>query len=947
MPTTNRSARAFAMSFRRICGLTVAVVCQLGLLIASPALKAQTATESTLYSFTGGADSTSPAAGLIQAGDGNLYGMTLGNLVTDFGSIFQITPSGTLTRLYSFSGGSDGATPLASVIQGSDGGFYGTTYGNILGAVPTEGSAFRLPFGSTATDTLFTFTGDANGAYPSSALVESSDGSYYGTTSGGGVGGTIFRIAPAGTLTTVYSFSSSGFNGSAPSNPPVEFTDGNFYGTTSGGGSSQFGVFYQLTPAGGYSVLYNFTGTGDGASPAGTLVAGSDGNFYGATGANGSVTTPDLNGTIYKMTPGGALTTLHVFNGTTDGVGPTGLFLGSDGNLYGTTNGGGANGNGTFFEITTSGTFTVLYSFGSAATDGSIPSALVQGSDGNFYGAASAGGANSAGTIFKLTPATALPAPVQITSSAGTIPLGTAVTLNWQVLNAFSNTMRNCYASVQTTASGPGAWTGLQTGTYNATTHVYSGSATITPTASGPYTYGLTCGGVESGTATVTVGGAQTLVVTTSNLPQARVDVAYSTTLVASGGVPPYTWSLTVGSLPAGLTLNASSGVISGKPTAAGMANFTVQVKDSDPTPATATASLGMTVIQPLVIMTMSLPAVRVGSTYSQTLTATGGTPPYIWKQASGNLPAGLQLSSAGVISGTVTAAGIATFTVSVSDSAAPVAQSVTGNLSIVAEALIVPTGIVTLSPAAISIGQTTTMTLNLSAPAGSPVATGNVQFVANGANFGSPVPLVNGSASLTSPAFNATGSYEITANYTGDSNYVALNFPPATLAVTTAPALAIQATPSVLSATSGTTAMTSIAVYNANGAAIKFACSGLPVNAVCNFGPLSSSGTTSLQIAAYTTASLSRPELRGRSIALNLAWLLPGMLALGAFTRKRRRIVLLGIAALLLVATTSLSGCSGGSPAMADSPKGTSSVVVTATVGSQTASTLITLTVQ
>ncbi|MBB5064304.1 S-layer family protein [Granulicella mallensis] len=945
MPTTNRSARAFAMSFRRICGLTVAVVCQLGLLLTPSALRAQTATVSILHSFAGTTDSQAPNAALIQAGDGNLYGTTLGNLFTDYGSLFQITPSGTLTQLYSFSGGSDSATPFASLIQGSDGGLYGTTYGNLISG--TDGSVFKLPFGGTTLDTLFTFTGDANGGFPFAGLVEGSDGNYYGTTSGGGIGGTLFRVTPAGVLTTLVSFSGSGLTGSFLTSPPVEFTDGNFYGTTNSGGVSNFGVFYQLTPAGTYSALYSFTGTGDGASPAGTPVAGSDGNFYGATGSNASVTTPDMNGTIYRMTPGGVLTTLHTFNGTTDGAGPVGLIMGSDGNLYGAAGSGGTNGNGTLFEVTTTGTFTVLYSFGSTATDGNIPAALLQASDGNFYGTTSAGGANAAGTVFKLSPATALPAPVQITPSASMIPLGDPVTLNWQVLNAFSNTMRYCYASVQTTASGPGAWTGLQTGTYNATTHIYSGSATITPTASGPYTYGLTCGGVESGTATVTVGGAQTLVVTTSNLPQARVDVAYSTALVASGGVPPYTWSLTVGSLPAGLTLNASSGVISGKPTAAGMANFTVQVKDSDPTPATATASLGMTVVQPLVITTMSLPAVRVGSTYSQTLTATGGTPPYIWKQSSGNLPAGLQLSSAGVISGTVTAAGPATFAVSVSDSAAPVAQSVTGNLSIVAEPLIVPTGAVTLSPSTISIGQTTTVTLNLSAPAGSPVATGNVQFVANGANFGSPVPVVNGSASLTSPAFNATGSYEITANYTGDPNYMALNFPPAILAVTTAPALAIQATPSVLSATSGASATTSIAVYNANGAAIKFACSGLPVNAVCNFGPLSSSGTTSLQIAAYTTASLSRPELRGRSIALNLAWLLPGMLALGAFTRKRRRIVLLGIAALLLVATTSLSGCSGGSPATADSPKGTSSVVVTATVGSQTASTLITLTVQ
>jgi uncharacterized repeat protein (TIGR03803 family) len=222
----------------------------------------------------------------------------------------------------------------------------------------TDGSVFKLPFGGTTLDTLFTFTGDANGGFPFAGLVEGSDGNYYGATSGGGIGGTIFRVTPAGALTTLASFSGSGLTGSVPTNPPVEFIDGNFYGTTTGGGVSNFGVFYQLTPAGTYSVLYSFSGTGDGASPAGTPVAGSDGNFYGVTGANASVTTPDMNGTIYRMTPGGVLTTLHIFNGTTDGAGPVGLIMGSDGNLYGAAGSGGANGNGTLFEVTPAGTFT-------------------------------------------------------------------------------------------------------------------------------------------------------------------------------------------------------------------------------------------------------------------------------------------------------------------------------------------------------------------------------------------------------------------------------------------------------------------------------------------------------------------------------------------------------------------------------------------------------------
>jgi hypothetical protein len=177
------------------------------------------------------------------------------------------------------------------------------------------------------------------------------------------------------------------------------------------------------------------------------------------------------------------------------------------------------------------------------------------------------------------------------------------------------------------------------------------------------------------------------LAVNTSSLPDAPVGAAYSQTLAATGGTAPYTWSVVPGSgsLPAGLSLNASTGVISGTPTAAGRSVFTVQVTDSSTPPITATQPLSITVLAPLSVTTSVLPDAPVGAAYSQTLAATGGTAPYTWSvvPGSGSLPAGLSLNaSTGVISGTPTAAGRSVFTVQVTDSSTP-PMTATANLSI------------------------------------------------------------------------------------------------------------------------------------------------------------------------------------------------------------------------------------------------------------------------
>ena len=292
-------------------------------------------TLTTLYSFAGSTDGLRPYGGLIQSTDGNLYGTTYQGGANSAGTIFKITPGGTLTTLYSFTNGSDGELPYAGLIQSTDGSFYGTTFGTI----------FKITPGGTLT-TLYNFTGQPR---PHGGLIQAMDGNFYGTTQYGGAygEGTIFKITPGGTLTTLYSFGSALADGAFPLSGLIQATDGNLCGTTSGGGAHGEGMIFEITPGGMLATLYSFTGVNDGYGPLAGLIQATDGNFYGTTSSASGMAT----GTIFKITPSGTLTTLHSFSGT-DGSSPAaGLTQGIDGNLYGTTTSGGAKGDGTVFKL--------------------------------------------------------------------------------------------------------------------------------------------------------------------------------------------------------------------------------------------------------------------------------------------------------------------------------------------------------------------------------------------------------------------------------------------------------------------------------------------------------------------------------------------------------------------------------------------------------------------
>jgi uncharacterized repeat protein (TIGR03803 family) len=379
------------------------------LLCVGSAIGASAQTFSTVFAFNG-ADGEGPEyMTAIQGTDGNFYGTTADGGAHQGGAqlggtVFKITPDGQLTTLYSFCarpGCADGEIPLAGLVQSADGNFYGTTGG---GGTRHFGTVFKITPAGVLT-VLHSFH-NTDGAQPRSTLIQTIDGSFYGTTASGGPHdvGTVFKITAAGTLTTLYTFCAlkNCADGSAPIAGVVQGTDGNFYGTT-GGLDNNVGTAFKITPAGVLTTLYTFCTVLDstcahGSYPAGGLVQGSDGNFYGTTYYGG----PNAFGTIFKLTPAGKLTTLHTFV-QTDGESPiAGLAQGSDGAFYGTTLIGGSEFSGAIYKITSTGVFTSLYSLeceSEFCPDGSNPyGGLLQSTDGTFYGTTF----GSKGTIFNL-----------------------------------------------------------------------------------------------------------------------------------------------------------------------------------------------------------------------------------------------------------------------------------------------------------------------------------------------------------------------------------------------------------------------------------------------------------------------------------------------------------------------------------------------------------------
>jgi len=402
-------------------------------------MNAPAQTFTTLYSFcpqTNCADGTTPSAALIQATNGSLYGSTLSGGTNNDGTLFRLGTSGQVTTLYSFcaAGGAcpDGFLPDAPLVLGSDGNFYGTTK---QGGPNGGGAFFNLSLSGSLT-TIGGF-GAAGGPSEPLGLALGANGTFYGTTSRGGYRerGTVFSITPQGTVTTLYDFcltSYCGAGGAFPQAGLAQGTGGEFYGTTTqggagvncpGGSKAGCGTIFRVSPLGGLTKLYDFCSEArcaDGFDPVAPMIQGTDGSFYGTTAQGGLNNCAVLGsgdygcGTIFKIGPSG-YSVLYRFCprvGCTDGAVPAAaLVQGNDGNFYGTAALGGARGEGTIFKITPAGTFTLLHTFcsQSGCADGAEPTAaLIQDTNGKFYGTTILGGTSTAcpsgcGTAFSFS----------------------------------------------------------------------------------------------------------------------------------------------------------------------------------------------------------------------------------------------------------------------------------------------------------------------------------------------------------------------------------------------------------------------------------------------------------------------------------------------------------------------------------------------------------------
>jgi uncharacterized repeat protein (TIGR03803 family) len=432
--------------------LTLIWIAMVGVASAAPVL-------TTLVSFQGG---ISQPSGLVQAGDGNLYGTTQVGGDTDNGVLFKLNPiTQSLSALVMFDGTNNGAVPVGLSL-GIDGAFYGVTSSGGGGDGSGNGTVYRADTNG-GLRVLATLSGN-DGSAPNPGLVQGLDGKFYGTTEGDkSLPGSIIRVSATGNLTTLTHF--NGTNGFAPKTGLLLARDGNWYGTTSAGGSKNVGTLFRMDGKGNLTTLVSFDGT-NGANPQGDLIQGKDGGIYGTTYQGGD----EGLGTIFRLDGSGSLTTLGSFNNTNGSAPLTGLVRGKDGYLYGTTSVGGESNYGTIFRVGTNGGIVTIVSFD--GDNGAYPNLLITGNDGLLYGTTQNGGDLGTGTVFQLTGYLVQPASLIITRT-NQIYDGMTKSVAVSTLPAGLSTV----VTYNGTTSPP-----VQAGTYNVIASikdsVYSGNAT-------------------------------------------------------------------------------------------------------------------------------------------------------------------------------------------------------------------------------------------------------------------------------------------------------------------------------------------------------------------------------------------------------------------------------------------------------------------------------------
>ena len=607
-------------------------------------MNASAQTYSIVHNFASGSpvsDGQNPSVSLITGLDGNYYGMTTNGGTASQGTIFKMTPQGVVTIIHSFEDATvanDGFNP-SSLMQTSDGTLWGTTSQGGT-SYPSTGAIFKIsPQGVYSI--VYAFQDGNDGAGPN-GLVQGTDGNFYGTSYSGGYnnggGGVFWMMTPQGVLTPTYTFQENNItDGSGPGGSLVEGTDGNFYGTTISGSGIALagGTIYKMTPAGVRTIIQGYAiSTG---IPVGGLKEASDGNMYGMTMSGGLYS----DGTIYKVASQSTVSVIYNFgtNSTLDGADPVGnVILGSDGNLYGATSetytNGGKGGTGLVFQVTTQGQMSVIHQFTVGTLhDGNQPTTgLVQGPDGNLYGTTYYGNQLNCGIVYEEAITASAPPPVITGLLSRSATVGTAFP-KYQIIA--SNSPQS-YAA-----------TGLPHGLSIDTT---LGVITGTPTESGIYPVTISAtnnpGGTTTKTLTITVTGPPTIA--NGPPPAYTVGTPYSFTYQIEA-YPAATVTLTSGSFPPGLTLS-SAGVLSGTPTQSGAYPATV-IANNGINPK-ATQSFTLTVGQAPSITSPAGATFAVGQAGSFTVTATGDPAPNSFT-ATG-LPSWASLdSTTGVLSGT------------------------------------------------------------------------------------------------------------------------------------------------------------------------------------------------------------------------------------------------------------------------------------------------------
>jgi uncharacterized repeat protein (TIGR03803 family) len=399
-----RKTSRLVMPARVLSGLSAVVAASalaFFLLVMASTVSAQS-TLITLHTFSGpsGDDGANSYAPLVQDGAGNLYGTTAGGGAFHQGIVFRVDTSGNETVLYDFTGGTDGGDPHSGLLLDAAGNLYGITGGG--GIFPGQGVVFKLDPSGVETVLHALTTTDGSGS--ASGLIIDPSGNFYGTAERGGAydQGVVFKVDTLGNYSVVHSFGKRGVaDGSEPYAGLVRDAAGNLYGTTFGGGKYGAGTVYKIDASGNASVLYSFRGGSDGLFPSSSLVLDVAGNLYGTTDAGGAHNL----GIVFKVSASGKEKILHSFGSTNDGASPfVGLVKDESGNLYGVTDGGGAYHHGTVFRLDNTGNETVLYSF-TGSSDGARPEgALWRDAAGNLYGTTlDRGSGHDAGTVFELT----------------------------------------------------------------------------------------------------------------------------------------------------------------------------------------------------------------------------------------------------------------------------------------------------------------------------------------------------------------------------------------------------------------------------------------------------------------------------------------------------------------------------------------------------------------